>query len=110
MVGLAIGLFIGLAWPVFCLIWFGFVKTKPEQMTGGVRERIAHVSAWRATWCDSQFRSANFAALEEKDRDGKQPGDLHEAVERDQSDVSQRDHVRLRDGVDEPEELKIGND
>lgn len=41
MVGLAIGLFIGLAWPVFCLIWFGFVKTKPEQMTGGVIEPAA---------------------------------------------------------------------
>ena len=25
---------ISLAWPLFCIIWFGFVKTKPNQMTG----------------------------------------------------------------------------
>jgi len=34
MAGLAFGLIFGLAWPVFCLVWFGVVKTKPEQMTG----------------------------------------------------------------------------
>ena len=31
---LAFGLVLGLAWPVFCLVWFGVIKTKPEQMTG----------------------------------------------------------------------------
>lgn len=33
-IGLAIGVVIGLAWPVFCLIWFGLIKTKQHQMTG----------------------------------------------------------------------------
>jgi len=36
LIGLTIGLTISLAWPAFCLFWFGFVKTKPEQFTGGV--------------------------------------------------------------------------
>ena len=27
-------LLISLAWPLFCIIWFGFVKTKPSHMTG----------------------------------------------------------------------------
>lgn len=34
MIGLAIGMVIALAWPLFCMIWFGVVKTRPEQMTG----------------------------------------------------------------------------
>lgn len=33
-IGLALGLVFGLGWPLFCLIWFGLVKTKPHQMTG----------------------------------------------------------------------------
>lgn len=46
--GAAIGMTIGIAvsfvryiWPVFCLIWFGLIKTKPEQMTGGVESPAA---------------------------------------------------------------------
>ena len=35
-IGIAFGLVIGFTWPIFTLIWFGAVKTKPEQMTGGV--------------------------------------------------------------------------
>lgn len=31
----------GLPWPVFCLVWFGFIKTRPEQMTGGAVEPAA---------------------------------------------------------------------
>ncbi|MFG0275748.1 MAG: hypothetical protein ACF8QF_11900, partial [Phycisphaerales bacterium] len=34
MIGLAIGLIIGLAWPSFCLIWFGLVKRKPVDIVG----------------------------------------------------------------------------
>lgn len=39
-VGMAIGVIIGLGWPIFLLIWFGVVKTRPEQM-GVVEERAA---------------------------------------------------------------------
>lgn len=35
-VSLAVGLVLSFAWPVFCLIWFGLVKHRPEDMTGGV--------------------------------------------------------------------------
>ncbi len=35
LVGAAIGLAIGSIWPLFCLIWFGFVKTSREDFTGG---------------------------------------------------------------------------
>lgn len=41
VLGLAIGVVMGLAWPAFCLIWFGLVKTKPEDMTGGVEDPAA---------------------------------------------------------------------
>lgn len=33
--GLVIGVGLGLGWPAFCVFFFGFVKTKPEQFTGG---------------------------------------------------------------------------
>jgi hypothetical protein len=33
--GLACTGVIGLPWPAFCLFWFGFVKTRPEDFTGG---------------------------------------------------------------------------
>jgi len=36
--GLLIGLVLGLAYPVFCVIWSGLVKNKHEHMTGGVEE------------------------------------------------------------------------
>lgn len=29
-----VNLLIGMAWPLFCIIWFGFVKTKYSHMTG----------------------------------------------------------------------------
>ena len=32
--GWAIGILLGAVWPVFCLIWFGFVKRTPKDMTG----------------------------------------------------------------------------
>ena len=35
-VSLYFGVVLGAAWPVFCLIWFGLVKTRREQITGGV--------------------------------------------------------------------------
>jgi hypothetical protein len=41
MIGMGLGLVIGGAWPVFTLIWFGFVKTKPEQMHGGQDAGVA---------------------------------------------------------------------
>ncbi len=41
IVGLVVGSIWGLAWPTFCLIWFGVVKTKPDAMTGGVEEQAA---------------------------------------------------------------------
>lgn len=31
--GYVIGVVFGFAWPIFCLIWFGAIKRKPEQMT-----------------------------------------------------------------------------
>jgi len=34
-VGLGCAAILGLPWPAFCLFWFGFVKTKPEDFTGG---------------------------------------------------------------------------
>lgn len=38
LIGPAIGLLIGLAWPSFCLIWFGLMKKNPEV---GRREIVA---------------------------------------------------------------------
>ncbi|MFG0307053.1 MAG: hypothetical protein ACF8Q5_12655 [Phycisphaerales bacterium JB040] len=34
LIGAVANLLIGLAWPLFCVIWFGFVKTRPHHMTG----------------------------------------------------------------------------
>jgi hypothetical protein len=31
MIGMAVGIVLGAAWPVFCLIWFGALKKRPEQ-------------------------------------------------------------------------------
>lgn len=31
LVGMAFGIVLGCAWPVFCLIWFGALKKRPEQ-------------------------------------------------------------------------------
>ncbi len=36
MVGAAIGILLTSIWPLFCLIWFGFVKRTHHDMTGGV--------------------------------------------------------------------------
>lgn len=36
MIGLLIGVVFTIAWPGFCLVWFGLVKKKPEDMTGGL--------------------------------------------------------------------------
>ncbi len=41
VIGLAFGLILGFAWPLFCIVWFGFVKRKPDDMTGGVIEPAA---------------------------------------------------------------------
>ncbi|MCW5777387.1 MAG: hypothetical protein KIS87_13200 [Phycisphaeraceae bacterium] len=35
-ISVAMILLFGLAWPVFCLVWFGLVKRTPESMTAGV--------------------------------------------------------------------------
>lgn len=32
--GLIVGIIAGFAWPIFCLVWFGLIKTKPEDFTG----------------------------------------------------------------------------
>lgn len=40
-IGLGVGVLLGLAWPVFCLVWFGLVKRKAEDMTGGVEAPAA---------------------------------------------------------------------
>lgn len=34
-IGITITLVLGLPWPLFCLVWFGVVKTKREDFTGG---------------------------------------------------------------------------
>lgn len=41
MVGLVVGLFFGLAWPIITLVWFGLVKTKADELTAGVEESAA---------------------------------------------------------------------
>lgn len=34
LIGLFGGVAVGLAWPVFCIVWFGLVKRQPEDLTG----------------------------------------------------------------------------
>lgn len=34
-IGLAIAVILSLPWPLFCIAWFGFIKRKPEDFTGG---------------------------------------------------------------------------
>ncbi len=41
LIGLVLGIVLGLSWPTFCFIWFGLIKTKPEQMTGGIESPAA---------------------------------------------------------------------
>ncbi len=36
--GWALGLAVSLGYPIFCGVWFGFVKTKPEEYTQGVEQ------------------------------------------------------------------------
>ncbi len=36
--GLVVLLIFGLGYPLFCIIWFGLIKTKHEQMTGGAED------------------------------------------------------------------------
>jgi hypothetical protein len=31
MIGMGVGIVLGSAWPLFCLIWFGALKKRPEQ-------------------------------------------------------------------------------
>lgn len=40
LIGFAFGLLMALAWPVFCLIWFGLVKRTKESMTGSAEPVI----------------------------------------------------------------------
>lgn len=40
-VGLAFGLLMGVGYPIFLLIWFGMIKRRAEDMTGGVAEPAA---------------------------------------------------------------------
>lgn len=37
MIGLAIGAVFGLGYPLFLVVWFGFIKRKPNSMTGGMQ-------------------------------------------------------------------------
>ncbi len=39
-IGLIVGLAISFSWPAFCLFWFGFVKTKPDDFTGGANIEV----------------------------------------------------------------------
>lgn len=41
MIGLILGVVLGFAWPIFCLAWFGLVKKRPDDITGGVEEPAA---------------------------------------------------------------------
>lgn len=41
MVGLFVGVVIGLAYPLFCLVWFLAVKKDTREITEGVEERVA---------------------------------------------------------------------
>lgn len=41
LIALVVGIALGLAWPLFCLVWFGLVKRSAESMTGGVEEPAA---------------------------------------------------------------------
>ena len=34
IIGLALTIVLGVLIPAFFILWFGFIKTKPEQMTG----------------------------------------------------------------------------
>lgn len=40
LLGVGLAVVLGLPWPLFCLIWFGFVKRTPEDMTGGVEADV----------------------------------------------------------------------
>ncbi len=40
IIGLVAGLALSLAWPVFCIIWFGMVKRDPDSMLGTDDEPI----------------------------------------------------------------------
>lgn len=33
-IGIGVGVLLGMAWPIFCLVWFGLVKRKPTDITG----------------------------------------------------------------------------
>ncbi len=35
LIGLAVGVLLSVPWQLFCLAWFGFVKRKPDDFTGG---------------------------------------------------------------------------
>lgn len=41
VIGFAVAIVFGLAWPVFTLVWFGLVKRKPDDLTGGIVEPAA---------------------------------------------------------------------
>jgi hypothetical protein len=41
MLGIAVGLLFGLAYPVFILIWFGAMKRDAREISAGVEERAA---------------------------------------------------------------------
>ena len=38
LIGLLGGAALGLAWPVFCIVWFGMLKRDPEDITGTVHD------------------------------------------------------------------------
>ncbi len=36
LIGVIFTIILGGPWPLFCLIWFGFIKREPDDMTGGL--------------------------------------------------------------------------
>lgn len=38
MISITIGIVIGLGWPLFCLVWFGFIKKTRDDFTGGIEQ------------------------------------------------------------------------
>lgn len=45
IIGAVITLLITLAWPLFCMIWFGLIKTKPSHVTGEIEPEADYAAA-----------------------------------------------------------------
>lgn len=40
VIGLVMGVIFGFSYPVFCLVWFGLVKTNPAEIDAGVEDSV----------------------------------------------------------------------